>query len=224
MRHGNAKAVPLASAASLDSVLAGGRETENDPAVANASSRAVDSSSSTPRTNPSLECEGGVCKLVRNKKPELSKETIASAEKEDAAPSMGGAVHAPPADRTLDCAGSACKLLRKKGVDGGAPEDHTSASPKASELPSPAATPAVRSMECMGGVCKLVRKEKNGALGEEEVERTKTKQIQEPLGVGGVMPSLRVSAPWGCLEFSGPCYGRRNRGSSLALAVRTYEG
>lgn len=191
MRHGNEKAVSLGSSALLDAVLSGS-DIKNDPVVANTSSNAPDMSNTS--STPSLECEGGVCKLVRKKKPEVSEvETSATAGKKSTVPVTHG-VQSSVVDRTVDSEGGVCKLTRKTEKERGGTA--VLAVPKAS-VESPNSTVAsgapraeARSMECEGGVCKLVRKQKRAGF-REGVDQAE-KEAQESLRVGDVMPSLRV--------------------------------
>lgn len=193
LRHGNAKAVSLDSVALLDAVL-GGRGNENDPAVANTSSKTPDMGNTS--STPTVECEGGVCKLVRKKKPEVSKEaTAATAGKEGTGPATH-VVQASAVDRTVDCEGGVCKLTRKKGEERGGTS--VPAAPKASvesqdsTVAGGAPHAVARSIECEGSVCKLVRKQKRAGFHEEADRAEKENGFQESLRVGDAMPSLLV--------------------------------
>lgn len=69
--------------------------------------------------NPSVVCEGDVCRLVRKKRPE------AAAEKDETSVAVEGAAGgdeagaaAPAAVRAVECEGGVCRLVRKKGAEG----------------------------------------------------------------------------------------------------------
>lgn len=166
LRHGSAKALPLKSVESLDSVLAaaagdtssGGKDNEhhapdeNDASAANiappATPLAIDGKSAGP---PPMECEGGVCKLVR--KPKINAPATQNAEEKVLA--TAGPRATPAAAK--ECEGGVCKLVRKPNKT---PQEEEPKQAVAAAEPS--ATPAVagRKMDCEGGVCKLVRKPK----------------------------------------------------------------
>lgn len=191
LRHGNAKVVSMDSPASLDAMLSGSGN-ENDPAVANTSSKAPDMSNTS--STPSVECEGGVCKLVRKKKPEVSEEATAATAGKKGTVHVTHGVQASSVDRTVDSEGGVCKLTRKTGEERGGtavlavPE--ASVESQNSTVAGGAPRAEARSMECEGGVCKLVRKQKRAGF-REGADRAE-KGAQESLRVGDVMPSLRV--------------------------------
>ena len=213
LRHGNAKALPLPSVESLDAVLGpvDDKPNENDPAVANAS--ALPAAASIPARG--MDCEGGVCKLVR-------KQTVSTPEQAPSGtPEVGGggvkeavavaaaSGPAPPAApvRGMDCEGGVCKLVRKKKApapeqppSAGTPEAEATVAVAAADPPSSPA-PA-RAMDCEGGVCKLVRKKTPAAIAAAAAapESVAAEEAEGPLVVGGDMPSLRVRRRFGCDE------------------------
>lgn len=166
LRHGNAKTLPLKTAASLDAAFLGAsapasasasasaapggeegeQQKENDAAAANASS----ASANAGKAAPGVECEGGVCKLVRKPK--------------------------------------------KAEPEASARQDPAPAAPPAAAAAGRAPAPAPRTIECEGGVCKLVRKPKE-PVAAAAVEKKKPEEAeagQPPLAVGDTMPVLQV--------------------------------
>ncbi len=227
LRHGNAKTLPLKSVESLDAALAlaaaappsdggGEHQKENDAAVANASAPSEKAAATATAAGtgkaaaPLMECEGGVCKLVR--KPKKPAAAVATPPAEPAPgpaiPTAADAVDAAAATRTMECEGGVCKLVRKpkkaaapeeqgQGTGPTEPAVAPAATVPAAAAPAPVPAPA-RTMECEGGVCKLVRKPKKEAPEQQKakvpaVKAEKNAEEEESsLGVGDVMPSLQV--------------------------------
>ncbi|CAM9334266.1 unnamed protein product [Scytosiphon promiscuus] len=183
LRHGSAKVLPLKSAEFLDSVLADGAPggagndrkdgvqhatDENDASAANvapatAAAAAAPAVAKGKSSAPPMECEGGVCKLVRKPK---KKAPAGVAPEEAAAAAETTSPAATPAARTktVECEGGVCKLVRKPKKE---PEKEMPREPLPAAVPAASsdATPAAatRKVECEGGVCKLVRKPKKDA-------------------------------------------------------------
>lgn len=88
-------------------------------AVREAAAAAVAASGPTPPAAPvrGMDCEGGVCKLVRKKKapaPEQPPSTgTPEAEATVAVAAAADPSSSPAPARTMDCEGGACKLVRK---------------------------------------------------------------------------------------------------------------
>eukprot|EP00904_Undaria_pinnatifida_P005329 jgi/Undpi1/1926/HiC_scaffold_12.g05313.m1 len=195
LRHGNAKALPLKSAESLDAILlqeAPDKQNENDPAVANAPpGAAAHAAAACPTSGTNTQAGEGEGETAVAVAVAVAAATAAAAPSPPAAPTRG-----------MDCEGGVCKLVRKKKASA-TPEqaptsDGTQEAKTAEAAAAPASAPApARAMDCEGGVCKLVRKNKTpaapGAAAAAAAPQSAEGGVpEEPLGVGGVMPSLRV--------------------------------
>ena len=195
LRHGNAKALPLKSAESLDAILlqeAPDKQNENDPAVANAPpGAAAHAAAACPTSGTNTQAGEGEGETAVAVAVAVAAATAAAAPSPPAAPTRG-----------MDCEGGVCKLVRKKKASA-TPEqaptsDGTQEAKTADAAAAPASAPApARAMDCEGGVCKLVRKNKTpaapGAAAAAAAPQSAEGGVpEEPLGVGGVMPSLRV--------------------------------
>ncbi|CAN0262824.1 unnamed protein product [Ectocarpus fasciculatus] len=83
------------------------------PAAAPAASAAAAAAAAAPSPATGMECDGGVCKLVR--KPKKTAEPGKEESKDDSVAAVAGAsAPAPaPAALTMECEGGVCKLVRK---------------------------------------------------------------------------------------------------------------
>lgn len=249
LRHGNAKALPIKTVDSLDAALlpaastavngdGDGQQNENNAAVANAEKAATPITAAAAavasKAAPLMECEGGVCKLVRKPKksapeeqapeetaPPLSSAATATAATATAtAPGPAGPAPVPDASaatasRTMECEGDVCKLVRKpKKADAEeqkAPKETVAPAASAAPAATPATATPTRTMECEGGVCKLVRKPKAAAAAAAAMEKKTKEQAEEetPLGVGDTMPSLQVQQYSTSVETAAKNTGKR---------------
>eukprot|EP00903_Cladosiphon_okamuranus_P006246 g6130.t1 len=174
LRHGNAKALPLKTAASLDSVLLG---IASEPASASASVSAAPGG------------VGGESESEKQKENDATAANANASRRADGAPLM-------------ECEGGVCKLVRKPKNAAG-PEEQATKEPVAAAAvaavePSAAAPAgAMRTVECEGGVCKLVRKPKNAAeaaasASAVEKKREEAEVEESSLAVGDMMPPLKL--------------------------------